>query len=141
MKNIKKFIVIFLIAIFLLPFISCKSIPQKLDRVEKEYSKEFREHLESLGDEKYLAELLSDGEQVELLRLNYQNLELELFEIKEKYSEDFGVYLEDRINDREHLKELISNEELVKLLNLLFELNLITKWMMTLPQSLVQFLS
>ena len=111
MKNINRSPLIFLIVIFLLSLISCKSIPQKLDRIEKEYSKEVRNEIEAIEDLELLDELLNNEDEIEAIHNRF----LKLNEVEKEYSPLFREVLE-KIKDSEYLDKILSDSETIKLL-------------------------
>ncbi len=115
MKNINRVLLIALITIFLLSLVSCKSIPQKLDRIEKEYSKEVRDELESIDDLEQLDKLLDNEDEIEAIHNRF----LKLDEIEKDYSPSFREVLE-RIKDPGYLDKIINDIETIKLLHDVF---------------------
>lgn len=106
----------FIIAIFLLFLISCESIPQKLNRIENEYSKEVRNELEAIEDLKQLNELLNNEDEIEAI---YNRL-LRLDEIEQKYSKEVRDELE-AINDQEQLDKLLNDEDKLELIHIKYQ--------------------
>ena len=73
MKRILKYFAAMLTALFILSLLSCQTI--KLNSIEKQYSQEFRQELESIEDKEKLTELLNNENEIEVLYNSFLKLE------------------------------------------------------------------
>ncbi len=115
MKKFIKYISAALLTFFILTLVSCQTI--RLINIEKNYSREFRQELETLEDRE-LSEILRNEDKIEVLYKRFKKLE----ELEKTYHSEFKTALQ-KIEDKHYLDRLLDNKKAVQLLGDLYLYN------------------